>query len=1661
MAFSKAQPATLAEPAPYTTPQPREQYAGDIMNKIWNVQNSSQSPPVDTVSLSSHGSIQFDGIPSSTSGSLHTSSSSRASTSSNFDSLPATTGFMNYSFERNMPNDYGYYLDRGNGQFTRLIPADMLPPMKGVPAREEEHDGMVILQPIEKLQLQNKIEANQQYAPKKKQQSSPLPDNLQNQIDCIVATSPKSTRKVKIYCDKWIHEGVCAFTQQGCKFKHEMPQDEATQRSLGLFHGFPTWWKKRAEEQNSLRRSHDVPTQPVSPPHLGPATPYQNSEVFRGRNHHPVASEEQRRMLPRDSSYAQSGFTPGPNNWRASGSQWMQNGIVPFLLPEALRFNVGQLLDLATPPNAHLGHLINQLGGPLEYGTLLDRIPPSLQLLIELYWCREATLTGGQLALCRHPTIVTMDAALAMLNSLADYDARESVKKRDAEIRGYIAGTKTIPEASKVAVLEKPRQALELIDPAQNSIGYLYVLDLVFNSTSALGKIDKRMLLDKIVRFFTHFDPVQIRYVGATFRSLLDRVATGPMFPPAVTVELLTAVILRIDPTGTVFTSTHLQLAKMAVESNVVEPALEVLDKEVTWYPVMSSSREAREARDSRPLCDTSMGPAGYISTATGLTDGFKSVAVLEYNYFRSLVYSRRRDWGKAFSALQQVITHPAKERGVSKVMVECHKRWLLVGLLKYGKAPSLPAYTSSQPKATYNSLSADYSELAILFTTPQAAELKRRAELGGELWQEDGTTSLVAEVLSAYQKWQIINLRKIFTEVSISQVRQLTCSAQTGELLKTDEDVIELVQGMLSSGMLNGTLEVDGSAGSFLKFGNASSVMTEEQFAREIATSHARITTLNKQYKDVNDRLSEKKEYVKWLFLEQKRAEKEGPDAGVGFDSQIEDEDLMTGIMAHACFPEIYHSHIDASKPNSQSSYILTVTMSGRLSQPPNLVTPFLFFSYFISLSSSPNFQLFSTFQLNLKLLTPLSHSKPTNRRIKRYPAQSFAFKALAATAVGLPSLVGCVPVTVPSHTTTRCGYPLGLCGRDATPSSTTSLETVTWPTPVTGVAPVPLASGNIDAAAEDGNAEGAARDDLDYVAGLFGLTSSQMSKLSMETSDPALEESPDGVVPSEADLELAKGIIHAHSSIDRRDDTFDKRPDEIKTQEKLKKSQDKTGFWLGIVNATPYRWKLLGIVNGGVIITSTRQFTRYIEPGNDFTVELATWNDDSYAEIRYRLIGTSEKTWFSIKIHPGYPHRITAEYGGVLETVGYGDEGKRGSVVDLGVGRGVYVATYVLAGAEGRFYDNNAPPNWMNSMMGEIGNSTLRDIMLPRSHHTGMYTLRKTYGFGSRSNTLTQDFNVYDQLKVGGVRVVDCRPLIGKDGKIYEGHGTKLLGMYHGSSGVSHESMIQQINQFNDDYPGELIIIDVDGNEMRSEKGFNQISGGDVAKLVDSFKTLKHRANITAGQDISMLPLNELLSQGKSQVVIRMEEYRVRELFGNGWPGASEGFITPVELPLNKFFSEEQNATHLNEVHLQAIFRNRKSGNKKWVFESDYIIIQQGLDLIQSERAITKISDSAWLSLLQSLWPSFYHTVYPNWLSMDAVRGTALKGIALAVNQCFAAQRCGNFRGRIPAADPFILNSTTAGNTTSGTIDNDALEHKVVHGKFVNATAVETADN
>jgi hypothetical protein len=62
-------------------------------------------------------------------------------------------------------------------------------------------------------------------------------------------SSPSSLSELgdKVYCTHWIRHGECDYTQQGCRYKHEMP-DRSTLASIG-FRTVPRWWQEKVAVQ--------------------------------------------------------------------------------------------------------------------------------------------------------------------------------------------------------------------------------------------------------------------------------------------------------------------------------------------------------------------------------------------------------------------------------------------------------------------------------------------------------------------------------------------------------------------------------------------------------------------------------------------------------------------------------------------------------------------------------------------------------------------------------------------------------------------------------------------------------------------------------------------------------------------------------------------------------------------------------------------------------------------------------------------------------------------------------------------------------------------------------------------------------------------------------------------------------------------------------------------------------------------------------------------------------------------------------------------------------------------------------------------------------------------------------------------------------------------
>ncbi|RYP55368.1 hypothetical protein DL768_000123 [Monosporascus sp. mg162] len=486
-----------------------------------------------------------------------------------------------------------------------------------------------------------------------------------------------------------------------------------------------------------------------------------------------------------------------------------------------------------------------------------------------------------------------MDQYAAVLLSFPPEDTPPDLESYDKAVKNHLNQVTRILKDRSADLITYGPQILELLNPAVHSLSYLAVLHTLILPGLA-ASASREYLLEKLVLFMISFDGLQIRYAGPHLQDVFAAVGGGQLLPPSVAVEILATAILKLDPTGSMLTASHILLARLAYGTNNIEPALQVVDKSIVFYPGMANRGEPQY------LCDPALPPPSYIARETGLTAILKPQLVMEYDLLCGMMYCSRRDWAKASEAFLRIVTFPARENGVNKLMVDAYKRWVLVSLLWKGKYVDSPSPSGHTANRYYEILGKPYTAIAALFVTDNAQALKHEVDSNAQIWQEDNNMGLMQEVLAAYQKWQVLGLQQVYSKISIPEVRRETKSAETGGNLPKDEDVETLIQNMIISGMLHGVVEKNDDGTSFLTFLSPTTSLSEQDFAKELARTAQRLRSLRPVLRATDERLGTHKEYIKHVIKESKR-DKTQQDYTVGhhFEDEVDDEDLMGGIVS------------------------------------------------------------------------------------------------------------------------------------------------------------------------------------------------------------------------------------------------------------------------------------------------------------------------------------------------------------------------------------------------------------------------------------------------------------------------------------------------------------------------------------------------------------------------------------------------------------------------------------------------------------------------------------------------------------------------------------------------------------------------------------------
>ncbi|KAK1654377.1 COP9 signalosome complex subunit 3 [Colletotrichum phormii] len=463
----------------------------------------------------------------------------------------------------------------------------------------------------------------------------------------------------------------------------------------------------------------------------------------------------------------------------------------------------------------------------------------------------------------------------------------------DKTIRNHIAKITRLFKDETPSIVAKAPQLLEIVHPADHSISHLAILNTLKHVNEDALPLPIDAFREYIARFLLSFDARQIRYVGDVFYDLLKDVVECKFFQARQSIEIVVAALRLLDPESAVLTSLHLAVVRLAYETTNYDEVLPILEKPWVFLPGM---------KDQSPpayLCDLTASPPDYINLSTHFTEYLTREGVMEHEYLSALIFTKELKWAQAHKAYQRIITWPSRETSVSKLMTDSHKRWVLTGLLALGHTPVLPGQISSSAQKAFASLSKLYTDLAGIFSTANVEQFKGTVEKGIETWVADGTTELIKVVVTAYQKWQILGLADVYHKISVSEIRQQTLSAETAQNLETDEEVEQLLQDMVTIGMLQGSLEVSPDGVKCLTFLPRDTEIEYTEYQKKI-TDDARIKALNKFAKVSDVRLAASKDYAKHTIREQKRQDKDGSQSHnteFGFDASIEDEDLMTGI--------------------------------------------------------------------------------------------------------------------------------------------------------------------------------------------------------------------------------------------------------------------------------------------------------------------------------------------------------------------------------------------------------------------------------------------------------------------------------------------------------------------------------------------------------------------------------------------------------------------------------------------------------------------------------------------------------------------------------------------------------------------------------------------
>ncbi|KAI0698795.1 hypothetical protein C8Q76DRAFT_757488 [Earliella scabrosa] len=326
---------------------------------------------------------------------------------------------------------------------------------------------------------------------------------------------------------------------------------------------------------------------------------------------------------------------------------------------------------------------------------------------------------------------------------------------------------KDMRETILASTLGSGQDPLVVLDPSQNTLGYLYILSARLQQHSNSAPTPS---LDAIESFCRRFEPSHARLAPDRVTLLARGIvrASEASSNPKYALSPLFNLVSRYPPHLSYLTTLHPIFLKVCVATRHFTTALPVLSVPITQI-------------------DTSLSDITYNDN-------------LVYHYAGGMALGALKQWRKAEEFFEICVTAPAQTPAA--IQLEAYKKLVLVQLIQYGETVPPPKYTLPAILRMFKSTA--YSNF-VKYYPSQPQQLRQLATKEHDLFQQERNLGLIQQAIDRAPVWLIKKLTATFLTLGLADIGK-----EVG--IDSVDEVREIILSMIESGEINGSISADGT---------------------------------------------------------------------------------------------------------------------------------------------------------------------------------------------------------------------------------------------------------------------------------------------------------------------------------------------------------------------------------------------------------------------------------------------------------------------------------------------------------------------------------------------------------------------------------------------------------------------------------------------------------------------------------------------------------------------------------------------------------------------------------------------------------------------------------------------------------------------------------